>query len=73
MQTTGMNINAFFIGVATAYYVLMAYQIFVGERKRSTRLHKLMGWISIFWALSNGKDIITLAEEELHVRSYLEI
>lgn len=58
MQTTGMNINAFFIGVATAYYVLMAYQIFVGERKRSTRLHKLMGWISIFWALSNGKDII---------------
>lgn len=58
MQTTSMNINAFFIGVATAYYVLMAYQIFVGERKRSTRLHKLMGWISIFWALSNGKDII---------------
>lgn len=52
------NINAFIIGMTTAYYALMSYQLFVGEKKGSTRLHKTMGWIFAAWTINNAKDII---------------
>lgn len=55
---TSTNINAFFIGLATAYYALMAYQLFFGEKRGSSRLHRLLGWIFVYWSLSNAKDLV---------------
>lgn len=58
MQTTYLNINAFFIGLATAYYAMMSIQIFFCEKKSNTRLRKILGWIFVCWTVSNAKDLL---------------
>lgn len=55
MQT---SVTAFVIGFTTAYFAISAYRLFFGERKGSTRLHKTLGWIFIYWSISCAKDLL---------------
>lgn len=53
-----MNIMAFFIGVATAYFALNAYMQLRGFGVARSRFHNILGWIFVYWAFSNLKDLV---------------
>lgn len=55
-----ISITSFFIGMATAYYALMSYHLFFGEKRGSSRLHRILGWIFVYWTLSNAKDMVLM-------------
>lgn len=52
------NLQAFFIGGATAYFICLAYNILKGRDKAYTRLHKVLGYIFAYLAISNMKDLV---------------
>lgn len=57
-MTVENNLAAFCIGGATAYFLCLAYHILKGQGKSQVRLHKLLGYIFIYWAASNAKDLL---------------
>ncbi len=53
-----LNITAFFIGLGTAYYALTACRLLCCGRQTATRLHKVLGYVFLYWVLSNTKDLV---------------
>ena len=53
---TGLNISAFFNGMATAYFAIYACQLLASRRR--TRFRTLLGYIFVYWTFSNFKDIV---------------
>lgn len=66
------NINSFIIGMATAYYAIMSYQMFSTKNNGSTRLKKALAWIFLYWTISNAKDII-LTFPEMYSQKNLDM
>lgn len=53
-----MNIMAFFIGAATTFFAVNAYMLLCGHGAAQSRLRTILGWILVYWAFANMKDIV---------------
>ena len=67
-----LNLTAFCIGAGTAYYALAAYHLLWGEERATTRLHKVLGYMFLFWLVANTKDIV-LTFPGVYSRSTLDL
>lgn len=67
-----LNITAFFIGLGTAYYALMACRLLLCKRQTATRLHKVLGYVFLYWVFSNTKDLV-LTFPGRYCRSILDL
>lgn len=54
----GLNITAFFIGIASAYFLIMAWQIARYWSGRKRRLNRVLAITFIFLTLQNMKDLV---------------
>lgn len=54
-------LSSFLIGLATAYFTLHAYQLFL--RKNSSRLQRVVAVILVQWAVFNLKDLMLTVHE----------
>ena len=56
-----INLLAFFIGVATTYFIINAINLL--QNKSRTRLQTVLGWILVLWTLLNLKDIFAIIKQ----------
>ncbi len=66
-----ISIIAFLIGASTTYFTMTALRLFFDEKLSYTRLHRIIGWVFVFFALNYGKDII-LTFDGMYTSSVLE-
>jgi AraC-like DNA-binding protein len=63
-----INLLAFFIGVATTYFIINAINLL--QNKSRTRLQTVLGWILVLWTLLNLKDIFAIIPRPLTTKEH---
>lgn len=53
-----ISLNSFCIGFATAYFAICSYYMFFMEHQGNRRLHKMLGYIYLYWSFATAKDLI---------------